>query len=201
MGPEDAGRSRLVPIRGPEREARLAEALERVRRIHAEVDRRAGELARRHGSRLRCGRGCCACCTDGLTVFEVEAERIRRAHAALLREAAPHPPGACAFLGPEGECRIYPERPYVCRTQGLPLRWLEPDASGATRELRDICPKNAEGEPLESLPASQCWTIGPVEAALADLQGELDGGELRRVALRALFAAGRGGPARDSEPS
>jgi hypothetical protein len=151
--------------------------------LHDEVDRAAEALAERHRARLRCGRGCNACCVDGLTVFEVEAERIRARHAELLRSGRPHPPGACAFLGDAGECRIYPDRPYVCRTQGLPLRWVEDDGV----ERRDICPLNEAGEPLEALAPGACWTLGPVEERLRILQAAADGDTLRRVALRSLF--------------
>ena len=158
-----------------------------LRALHDEVDARAGALARRHVGRLRCGRGCSACCQDGLTVFEVEAERIRRAHVDLLVSGEPHAPGACAFLDSDGACRIYADRPYVCRTQGLPLRWLEEAADGAVVEHRDICPLNEAGEPLETLPAAACWTLGEVEARLAALQSAQDRGALRRVALRSLF--------------
>ncbi|MFH1568638.1 MAG: YkgJ family cysteine cluster protein, partial [Gemmatimonadota bacterium] len=94
--------------------------------------------------------------------------------------------GACAFLDAEGACRIYPQRPYVCRTQGLPLRWLD-EVDGATVELRDICPLNEEGVPIEELDAAACWTIGPAEGALAEFQARADGGQGRRVALRGLF--------------
>lgn len=117
-------------------------------------------------------------------MFEVEAERIRSAHAELLRDGSPHPPGACAFLGDAGECRIYADRPYVCRSQGLPLRWTEEEEQV---ERRDICPLNAEGEPLESLPAADCFTLGPFEARLRRLQDAQDGGRGLRVALRTLF--------------
>ena len=164
----------------------MADAAARLRALHAEVDRACAVLAARHGARLRCGRGCHACCVDGLTVFELEAERIRSAHPQLLREGRPHPPGACAFLGDAGECRVYAERPYVCRTQGLPLRWLEESERGGV-ERRDICPLNEAGEPVEALPASECWTLGPVEERLRRLQQAADGGADRRVALRTLF--------------
>jgi Fe-S-cluster containining protein len=119
----------------------------------------------------------------------VEAERIRANHPELLRAGQPHPPGACAFLGDAGECRIYADRPYVCRTQGLPLRWLEEAAHGPETgvERRDICPLNAEGEPIETLAAADCWTLGPTEARLRRIQEGADGGALRRVALRSLF--------------
>jgi hypothetical protein len=137
----------------------MLDALAALRQLHDEVDRDAGALAERHRGRLRCGRGCHACCVDGLTV-----------------------------LGEAGECRIYPARPYVCRTQGLPLRWLE----AGTRdeevvERRDICPLNEAGEPLETLRPGECWTLGPVEQRLRRLQVAERGGAGRRVALRDLF--------------
>ena len=131
------------------------------------------------------------CCVDDLTVFEVEAANIRQAHQDLLETATPHATGACAFLDHEGACRIYENRPYVCRTQGLPLRWLDEDASGEFIEFRDICPLNDEGdvEPIEDLPADECWSIGPVEERLAKLQLEFGNEKLTRVPLRGLFPA------------
>jgi Fe-S-cluster containining protein len=155
--------------------------------LHAGVDSAAAEVGAFHGARLRCGRGCSGCCVDALTVFEIEADRIRAAHAELLSEGTPHAPGACAFLDGEGACRIYADRPYVCRTQGLPLRWLEETREGVTQEWRDICPENLEGAPLAELPEEACWLIGPVEGRLAALQSGRGDGRPRRVALRDLF--------------
>ncbi len=120
-------------------------------------------------------------------MLEVEAQRIRAEYAWLLRETLPHPPGACAFLGGDGECRIYAARPYVCRTQGLPLRWYEEAESGDIEEFTVICELNLVGPPLTGLEMDQCWVIGPTEEALVDLQEELVG-PLQRVALRELFA-------------
>ncbi len=159
--------------------------------LYGEVDVQASVLAQVHGSRLVCRRGCSMCCVDDLTVFEVEAANIRQAHQELLETATPHATGACAFLDHDGACRIYENRPYVCRTQGLPLRWLDEDASGEFIELRDICPLNDEGdvEPIEDLPADECWSIGPVEERLAKLQLQFGDGKLTRVALRELFPA------------
>lgn len=151
------------------------------------MDEAAERLTARHGERLKCARGCASCCVDGITVFEVEALEIRRHHAELLDGAEPHGEGACAFLDGEGACRIYEHRPYVCRTQGLPLRWIDEVEDGVVAELRDICPLNEEGEPIETLDEEDCWTLGPVEERLARLQIEA-GVEMRRVALRDLFA-------------
>lgn len=164
-----------------------------LRALHARVDGEVAALAARHGARIRCRLGCAGCCRDGLTVFAVEAERIRAAHAALLEHERPHPPGACAFLDERGGCRVYADRPYVCRTQGLPLRWHEPgeaDADGPTPavvERRDICPENEAGPDVTRLPPGDCWTIGPVESELAALARRFDGTG-RRVALRDLFS-------------
>lgn len=158
-----------------------------VRQLHERIDIRARELALHHAQRLRCGRGCDSCCVDDLTVFPIEAERIRTSHEALLRDGTPHPPGACAFLGSEGECRIYADRPYVCRTQGLPLRWFSEDGAGEICELRDICPLNAEGPAPDALPEEACWLIGPVELELANLQAKTRDPHENRIALRALF--------------
>lgn len=166
-------------------------ALAGLLRLHREIDERCAPLVGRHTARLRCARGCKACCVDDLTVFEVEAERIRRSHAGLLRRGAPHPAGSCAFLDDAGSCRIYASRPHVCRTQGLPLRWLERAEDGYGVEFRDICPLNEDpSSPLETLDEAECWTLGPAEQELARLQGEFGEGSMTRVALRELFARG-----------
>lgn len=183
----------------------LEEMRSQLRRLYDRVDTEAARLQERHAGRLQCRRGCSMCCVDEITVTPVEAHNIRARHADLLRDGTPHPPGMCAFLDEEGACRIYADRPYVCRSQGLPLRWTETDDDGRLVEYRDICPLNAEGEPLEELPADACWSIGWAEGTLAHLQSRADGVDplafdddesdddeedepvMGRVALRDLF--------------
>lgn len=159
---------------------------DQLRALHAEIDLLAGGVAGQH--ELQCRRGCASCCVDELTVFEVEADRIRESFGELLATGQPGPVGACAFLDGEGACRIYEARPYVCRTQGLPLRWLEEDEEDEIVEFRDICPLNAEATPPETLEEEACWTIGPFEERLSELQAASDGGAMRRTPLRDLFA-------------
>lgn len=165
-----------------------ADPLTVLDRIHEAVDRDVEPLHRRHAARLECRRGCSGCCVDHLTVFAVEADKIRRDFPDLLREGRPYPAGGCAFLDAEGACRVYESRPYVCRTQGLPQRWTESGTDGRVLEYRDICPLNIDPDaPVEGLDAGDCWTLGPAEATLAELQSRIDGGTLRRVTLRSLF--------------
>jgi Fe-S-cluster containining protein len=155
--------------------------------LHRSIDERVAELASLHGDRLHCGLGCASCCIDDLTVYGIEAERISRAHPTLLREGTPHAKGACALLDVDGSCRVYGERPYVCRTQGLPLRWQAERAPGEVVEYRDICRLNDEGPPLEELPQEACWLIGPDEQALSMLAKRFSRTTPQRLPLRSLF--------------
>lgn len=171
----------------------MNDAQTELRELYRELDRQVQELCRMHSDRLACRNGCTDCCVDELTVFQVEAETIRRNCSDVLRRQQPHPPGMCAFLDSNGSCRIYAFRPYVCRTQGLPLRWIEGpeedegEEDGEVVEMRDICPLNDAGPPIEELPEEACWTLGPFEERLAVLQAALDGWQLKRILLRELF--------------
>ena len=72
----------------------MGDALAWVERFHAVVDELATKVAEVHGGRLRCASGCSGCCTDGLRVFEIEADLIVARHGELLERAEPHPEGA-----------------------------------------------------------------------------------------------------------
>ena len=156
--------------------------------IHTAVANSARRLEVLHAEEMQCRRGCHDCCVDDITVFALEAARIAVAHPALLAKGQPHPTGACAFLNIAGACRVYHERPYVCRTQGLPLRWLDGGPDGQTTEYRDICPLN-DAIPVTSLPAAACWSLGRTESLLQQAQHQLSGDQ-RRVSLRSLFRRG-----------
>ena len=68
--------------------------MDTIQNIHDEIDRQTVPIENIHADRLQCRRGCCACCIDDLTVFDVEAEPIRRHYPELLTRGTPHPPGA-----------------------------------------------------------------------------------------------------------
>lgn len=171
-----------------------AAALSRLR--HA-VDATTAELVAHHRDHLCCSRSCADCCQDDLTVLAIEADAIRAAHHSLLTTGSPAPRGRCAFLDPTGSCRVYAERPYVCRTQGLPLRWFEEDEDGEIVEQRAVCARNLSGIPLARLTDPELWLLGPTELELLELDAAASeeraagalasGAERPRVALRALF--------------
>lgn len=169
-----------------ESDVSFEEAVFELRKMYRDVGARAAELVQVHQDRLKCERGCSQCCVDGLSVFEIEARHIEHHFGSLLESGRAAEEGGCAFLDGAGGCRIYSCRPYVCRTQGLPLRWLA-EKEDSLVEFRDICPLNDEGPPVESLSEEDCWTLGPFEEKLARLQSFLDGGEMRRIPLRTLF--------------
>lgn len=158
-----------------------------ILQLHEQVDQIAAPIAQDYPGKMQCSAGCSGCCVDELTVFEVEANVLKARYQDLFRRESPHPPGQCALLDAEGLCRVYHHRPYVCRTQGLPLRWIEDDF-----EHRTICELNEENVSLINLPSKQCFELGPNESQLAMIQARYQGARpgteaLRRVALRALF--------------
>ncbi|WP_457565408.1 YkgJ family cysteine cluster protein [Caldithrix abyssi] len=161
----------------------LIQALEA---FYQKVDENVHKLEELNRARLHCKAGCADCCLDGITVFEAEAAYIRHKAESVLKEK-PHRTGKCAFLDEADRCRIYAFRPYVCRTQGLPLRWFEYNESGFKVEYRDICPLNEKGPDLQTLDEKYFWEIGPAEQELAELQQKFKSGRLKRVPLRELF--------------
>lgn len=178
-----------------------ARARDMIATLHDIVEELTEPLERLHADRMQCQRGCAGCCLDDLTVFEVEAAHIAHGTGDALHGQKPAPAGACAFLDEKGACRIYEHRPYVCRTQGLPLRWVEEEpATGEVVEYRDICPLNIEeGRPLELLPNEELWSIGPLEHKLAELQRAHDPfSPLKRKPLRELFAELSGSSPQDA---
>lgn len=118
------------------------------------VDQHSQRISQAHADQLACRAGCTACCRQDLHVSRVEAEHILGwlgAHPLPPRDPAPttvddHPlfealqnGQPCAFLAQGGHCAIYPVRPIICRTHGLPV--LTPE------DKLDSCPMNfTQGE-------------------------------------------------------
>lgn len=162
------------------------EILNALKQFYSALDAHIHSIEEKNRSRINCKKGCFSCCKDDLEVFGIEAEYIRKNQTAFLENNSPAPVGACAFLDEEGACRIYDSRPFVCRTHGVPIAYLQEDEEGEF-ELLDICPLNEEGEPLEELPEEKIFQNISWEEKLATLQIISDQGRMEREKLRGLF--------------
>lgn len=139
-------------------------SLQPYRRFIEEVDALCNRLVSIHRPHLSCRKGCCACCTD-ISVLAVEAYSIFRGVGTSLRgipesevislgteeellqsepsrdspKDSPRDSPGCVFLDSSGACRIYPYRPLICRTHGLPLLYpiLEYDELGRERKTKE----------------------------------------------------------------
>ena len=101
----------------------------------------------RHAQQLSCRQGCADCCRLE-TVCALEAHLIAsRLAAADGSLPEPDPDGGCVFLANQA-CQIYPVRPIICRTHGLPLR-----SAALTANHTDCCPLNFTSlDPAELAP-------------------------------------------------
>ncbi len=108
--------------------------------LRAKVDAKVAEITARQAAQLACDRGCHACCAPGLTVAAVEAAAIaawRATHPEAVVAGARWGATRCAFLAADGACAIYPVRPLVCRTQGLPIALNDGQLTACTLNFRD----------------------------------------------------------------
>jgi Fe-S-cluster containining protein len=127
--------------------ANTATAIQQYQNLRRQTDGLAAELEKHHAGRMVCRKGCCQCCTN-LTVFPVEffsiVEEMKQAGITKLAFDAAK---ACGYLDDKGECFIYPYRPIICRTQGLPLAFYDESQEGYSVTF---CPKNfADADPDE----------------------------------------------------
>jgi Fe-S-cluster containining protein len=130
-------------------------ALQHYVELRDEISRQADMLFAVYRDRVQCGFGCYYCCED-ISVPAIEVEVIRR-H--LQAAGYPRPEhlggpvndrgktpegrsvGRCAFLGSRGECTIYPARPLICRSHGLPLAYRVYEYNAHGREIHGESPE------------------------------------------------------------
>jgi len=100
------------------------------KRLVLELDTAVASITRdRFQNRLHCGPGCASCCIK-FSVLPLEAaliERCYKAHVNIsvnVNQGTTGRVGVCRFL--KGDlCTIYECRPIICRTQGLPLGYID----------------------------------------------------------------------------
>lgn len=118
----------------------MNDSIQQYRQLREEVDRVSARLEEIHGSQIICRRGCCDCCRN-LTVWPVEFFAIVEEMKTDGHCRPEFDPGApCGFLK-EGLCGIYPVRPLICRTHGLPVAFQNEHA-GRPEMSVSFCEKN-----------------------------------------------------------
>jgi len=147
----------------------------RYQDLVAKVDAKAQEFQERYAAQLQCRKGCSSCCQPGLSVFAVERNAIRawlQLQPDLLEKLQKQAenPDACRFLDAAGSCQIYPVRPIICRTQGLPLSFKVNEQS-----RRDVCPLNFEKEDIFALPTDGVLNLDLLNTLLV-LVDQVEGG-------------------------
>ncbi|MFA7382964.1 MAG: YkgJ family cysteine cluster protein [Desulfurivibrionaceae bacterium] len=110
----------------------------------ADLDAEISRIGEIHAPALTCGPGCASCCLS-FSVLPLEAAFLRKAldalppasQARLARNLAAGDE-RCPWLIDE-LCSIYAARPVICRTQGLPLAYVDQE-----REAIEVsaCPLN-----------------------------------------------------------
>lgn len=159
----------------------------RYEALTVRIDEFHEAIRQRFPESLLCGPGCSQCCRAELSVLLFEFRRVARAVLALpesdrealaRRLARPPEDGHCVLLDQSGRCCVYPARPVICRSHGLPIRVGDPPR-------RDVCPLNFVDPPrLEELPLDALLDVNRINSILAlidRLEEQADG---MRVPLR-----------------
>jgi len=92
--------------------------------LRTEIDALSESLEKQHRQHLSCKKGCDLCCM-AISVFPVEFYAIRTELNIKSLEVLPvlQNEEDCQFLV-DHSCAIYPSRPVICRTHGLPLLYM-----------------------------------------------------------------------------
>jgi Fe-S-cluster containining protein len=141
------------------------------RLLVSRVDELCREINSSFKTAINCRPGCSACCRH-LTIFPVEAavlvkalQRLPLTSVELLAELPDlTEEGPCPFLR-KGLCRVYEDRPIICRTHGLPIL----TEAGGERRV-DFCPENFRD--MASLPGSGIVNLDALNQALVAINAQ-----------------------------
>jgi len=148
-----------------------AEALRDYLTLRQRLDREISNFLKPGTVKLKCAPGCDSCCVP-FSLCEIEAavvlDALNRGLAeetfarATLEEGLVNEK-TCALLD-EGRCLIYPQRPIICRTQGLPLAYIDHERESIEFS---ICPKNDEAG--REWRMEELFLMDPFNASLQEL--------------------------------
>lgn len=100
-------------------------------KLRTQLDLEILRLEKKHTKHLVCKKGCDLCCLN-FSVFQIEFEVIREETGGIYNptqfasETDSEKPGSCVFLNNHA-CTIYESRPFICRTHGLALLYVNDD--------------------------------------------------------------------------
>ena len=142
--------------------------LENYLNLVARVDRLCSHILECAGSAVVCRKGCDACCRH-LSLFPVEAMALRLAldtlppgHRRRITDKARNATEEDCPLLDGGICLLYPHRPVICRTHGMPIL-MAPEGDDAP--ALDFCPLNFRG--MEEMDRSMIIDLEQLNTALA----------------------------------
>ncbi|MEI6141620.1 MAG: hypothetical protein WCP85_20275 [Mariniphaga sp.] len=97
-------------------------------RLRKQIDKISKSLDKIHKQHLNCKMGCDLCCM-AISVFPIEFYAIKEELDLSKLPDLPLPQNEidCRYLV-DHSCEIYPSRPVICRTHGLPLLYMSLDA-------------------------------------------------------------------------
>ena len=120
-----------------------------------QAEKHFNQITQMHPNSFKCQKGCHQCCEAGLTILPIEAQNIRNFIQSTPKRKEqiqnnildnPHQNTRCQMLNSDGECLIYPVRPFICRSHGAPIAIDQEEYFQI-----DVCPLNFEDNPIEEL--------------------------------------------------
>jgi Fe-S-cluster containining protein len=145
------------------------ELLNNYRNFVDRVSALCRNIEKEYFEQIACRKGCDTCCRH-ISLFPVEAVNMARALRQLPAEKASHilekarsasTDGPCPLLE-DGACLLYPARPIICRTHGMPILTREHG-----KPTVDFCPKNFRG--ISSLPGNAVIDLDLLNTTLASI--------------------------------
>jgi len=156
------------------------------------VDAHIAKVMETHGAQIACKKGCDDCCRF-LNLFPVEAFALSKAFSSLpekdqaqIIEKADQREDQCPLLI-DHVCILYPVRPVICRTHGLPI-YMEKDGEA----MVDFCPQNFTG--ITELPKDAMLNIDQLNTLLSAVNqhfiSNIDGDLPDRIPMSMALGSG-----------
>lgn len=97
----------------------VGDVVSRYHDLAALVDTHVARVCQQYAGEIRCAGGCCSCC-DRESLAALEAWNIYQ-YVCAEKPAAGFDGQGCPFLE-NGLCVVYPVRPLICRSHGVPVQ-------------------------------------------------------------------------------